>query len=211
MPDHFLTSSRKNTINSDVINYLAETRMPFLQVVGMVSDDYSTKMKDTIYADLDSGSYGEPGLIDVGSWTLQYWPNSSDYPPSICISAGNGIIQKSENLAAMLDTSDIVTGTMQGQAFDVAAQIVLFAINLQWDGIQIVDGSKQMQWATWAVANHNDLPCYGYEETTADTDKAGRITEILAGKYTKDLVPDSAKSLSPSNAPANKEQDGDKK
>tara|TARA_B110000459_G_scaffold152664_1_gene166660 strand:- start:1993 stop:2328 length:336 start_codon:yes stop_codon:yes gene_type:complete len=111
----------------------------------------------------------------------------------------------------MLDTFDIVTGTMQGQAFDVAAQIVLFAINLQWDGIQIVDGSKQMQWATWAVANHNDLPCYGYEETTADTDKAGRITEILAGKYTKDLVPDSAKSLSPSNATANKEQDGDKK
>jgi hypothetical protein len=211
MPDHFLTSSRKNTINSEVIKYLTETRMPFLQVVGMVSDDYSTKMKDTIYADLESGAYGEPGIIDVGSWALQYWPKSAEYPPAICVSAGNSIINNSKDLAAMLD-DESAAGTIQGQTFDVAAQIVLFAVNLQWDGIQIVDGSKPMQWATWAVANHNELPCYGYDESADDKDKAGRITEILAAKYTKDKMPDSSVSLSPHNAAnANKDaKDKDK-
>lgn len=194
MSDHFLTASRKNTVNSDIIAYLAETRMPFLQVVGMVSDDYQAKLKDTIYADLESGAYGEPGVIDVGSWSLQYWSKSEEYPPAICVSAGNGIISSPGN---SLDENSL--GTMQGQAFDVAAQVVLFAINLQWDGIQIVDGSRPMQWATWAVAAHNKLPCYGYSETTDDTEKAGRISEILDSKYTKDAVPDSVAALSPSN------------
>ena len=198
MSEHFLTATRKNTVNSDVIAYLTETRMPFLQVVGMVPDNYSVKLKDTIYADLESGVYGEPGIIDVGSWSLQYWSKSEEYPPAICVSAGNAIIGSSKQ-----ETSDESTaGTLQGQAFDVAAQVALFAINLQWDGIQIVDGSKHMQWATWAVAGHNKLPCYGFSETTDDTDKAGRIAEILAARYTKDAVPDSVASLSPSNTKA---------
>ena len=198
MSEHFLTATRKNTVNSDIIAYLTETRMPFLQVVGMVSDDYVAKLKGTMYARIESGGYGEPSIIDIGSWALQYWPKLEDYPPAICVSSSNVLIggAKQESL------NKYSSGTIQGQAFDVAAQIVLFAINLQWDGIQIVDGSKHMQWATWAVAGHNKLPCYGFSETTDDTDKADRIAEILAAKYTKDAAPDITASLAPSKTKA---------
>jgi hypothetical protein len=185
----------------DDIDYILEKSCPYLQVVGILelpdmeeempeAEVKATKKKPSkkqmdaelrsiLYGNqLDEGLFGEPAFIEIGSgWKVHYWRKTDAYPPAMCISAGEEIINQTPTKGAS------VPGSITNRAFDAAAQVILLALIREWKGIQIVSGSEMMRWAAWAVAQHNHLPCFGYDPSGEDEAKAARISEILSAKY----------------------------
>jgi len=195
------------------LKHILETSRPFLQVVGIIQDaaeedeilkntpppeiditpmedlsaeenkkkaeDFLSGLQSEGFGEkIDSGYYGEPALIEITSgWIVHYWPKTEEYPPAMCVSAGNEII------GGDLTDDEQVPGTVVNRAFDAAAQLILIAMARRWSGIQIVSGTDLMQWAAWAVADKNGLPCYGYEPDSEGEAKAERIADIITAKY----------------------------
>lgn len=184
------------------IAYILEKSCPYLQVLGIMElpadmedalpsvkekaprkppseQQLNEELSNILFGEqLDEGLFGEPALIEIGSgWQVHYWRKTDQYPPAMCISAGEEIID--QNIA----DGASVPGSITNRAFDAAAQVVLLALVREWQGIQIVSGSALMQWAAWAVAQHNNLPCFGYDPSNADQSKAERISEVLQAKY----------------------------
>lgn len=188
--EHFYSIDRSNSqftqASKSDIAYLLETKQSFLQIVAVIDDSIDPATLSEIDQKLDDGYYGYPALLELDSgWIAHYWPASSEYPAAMCISAA-------ANVVAPLASNG--HGTLVAQAFDAAAQLVLLALSHKWSAIQIVGGSRLMQWAAWAVAEYHNLPCYGYEADASGRAKAERIQEIIADKY----------QLQASNTPAPK-------
>jgi len=183
------------------INYILEKTCPYLQIVGVMElpdmedempapadkakkkppskKEMDAELSSILFGNqLDEGLFGEPALIEISSgWKVHYWRKTETYPPAMCISAGEEIIDQTPAKGAS------VPGSITNRAFDAAAQVVLLALMREWKGIQIVSGSDMMQWAAWAVAQHNNLPCFGYDPSSEGEAKAERISEILSAKY----------------------------
>lgn len=144
-----------------------------------IDKEFDESVQDVFSEFIESGFYGEPALIEIDSgWIVHYWPSSDEYPPAMCISAGNEIVPSG------IDSPEHAKfGTTVGQAFDAAAQVVLLALVKKWKSLHIVSGTDMMQWAAWAVAEKNGLECIGYDATGEDRAKAERVAEIIESKY----------------------------
>ena len=145
---------------------------------------------------IDSGFYGEPVLIQLNSgWVVHYWPHTDEYPPAMCISAGDEIIPSLDHIDDF--------GTTSGQAFDAAAQVVLIALAKKWQALHIVGGTDGMQWAAWAVATKNGLECLGFDANNSDESRASRVGDIIEEKYSHNRAISNAPTPSPISDPTN--------
>lgn len=71
-------------------------------------------------------------------------------------------------------------GTIINQAFNTAQEMVFFAIDKGWAGIEIVDGTPLMQWAAWMAAEDREFPILGFEPTEADKEKRARVRKRIS-------------------------------
>ena len=75
------------------------------------------------------------------------------------------------------------TGTMIKQMIDTGFDMVNLAIQKNWAGIEIIDGTELMKWAAWAAAAEKDLAVQGFEPDEEDEKKRRRISsKILAAR-----------------------------
>lgn len=154
---------------------------PFLQVVGLIPKEIVKESGDPF----DRSDFVEPWVIQVDNgWAIQYWPVSEKYPPAMATSPG-------VNLWGGFDQEGFlpsqVKGTMVNQAFHVAMHVVMAAKQRQWQALQMIDGTRLMQWAAWAMATHLELPVYGFEATAHDQAKLERVAFVLE-RYQKQLA-----------------------
>ena len=99
------------------INYILEKTCPYLQIVGIMElpdmeetveapaktvekkeptqEEMSAELRHIVFGNqLDDGLFGEPALIHLRSgWTVHYWRKTDEFPPAMCISAGEEIIE----------------------------------------------------------------------------------------------------------------------
>ena len=181
-----LTGAMRLATKEDIA-YLRKNR-PFLEVVGITMDEESDASNTSEHAVLsqaiDDGLLGTPALIELKSgWVVHFWPKTSEYPPAMTVSSADML----GGNKADISKPPLANGTVSTFAFDAAAQMVLIALTKSWQGIQIVNGDSLMQWALWAVAEKNNLPCYGYDPTGGDQAKADRVAEIIDQHYTHNL------------------------
>lgn len=154
--------------HEDVLYLL--TRYPFLQIINTEADFSATVQPSFIttpsgwvvhdYGDAMSTSPGEQMYGDY-SWD-QLWEKA----------------QKEKDEGGEGGTTG--KGTIVKQAFETAQEMVFFAIDKGWSGIQIVDGSPLMQWAAWVAAVDREFPIEGFEPTEADKEKRIRLKKVIS-------------------------------
>lgn len=168
-----------------------------------INKEVDNALQDVFSDFIDSGYYGEPALIELDSgWVVHYWPHTEEYPPAMCISAGDRIIESSQ-----ASPEHEKYGTIVGQAFDAAAQVVLIALAKKWQSLHIVTGTDMMQWAAWAVAEKNGLEVVGYDASKRDEDKAERIAPIIEKSYSHNPAIANVPGISPSGTKGSSDKD----
>lgn len=65
-------------------------------------------------------------------------------------------------------------GTIIKQAYDTAYDMIALAIEREWKGIKLVDGSPFMKWAGWAISKNRGLSVEGYDPTEKDEERRER-------------------------------------
>lgn len=172
-----------------------------------VDKEVDNALQDVFSDFIDSGYYGEPALIELDSgWVVHYWPHTEEYPPAMCISAGDRIIESSQ-----ASPEHQKYGTIVGQAFDAAAQVVLIALAKKWQSLHIVTGTDMMQWAAWAVAEKNGLEVVGYDASEGDSAKAERIASIIENSYSHNPAIANVPGISPSGTRGSSDKDSEDK
>lgn len=69
-------------------------------------------------------------------------------------------------------------GTVIHQAIITADEMVILAMEKEWAGIVIVEGTPMMQWAAWLTATDYDFPLSGYTPSKADYEKRRRLEKM---------------------------------
>lgn len=143
-------------IRHEDVEYLLN-RYPFLQII-------STDPK-----------FPEEGiqtkLIDAKSgWTIH------DYGDAMSASPGELLFRRYEEEEEGGETGG--TGTIIKQAYITAQEMVKIAASKGWPGIDIVDGTPIMKWATWMAALDRELLLNGYEPTEDDHKKRARLRKL---------------------------------
>lgn len=201
-----LSGAMRKPTEEDVA-FLRRNR-PFLEVVGITMDEESdvsnTSEHEVLSQAIDDGLLGTPALIELKSgWVVHFWPKTSEYPPAMTVSSADMLGGHKTDIS----TQPLANGTVSTFAFDAAAQMVLMALAKSWQGIQIVNGDSLMQWALWAVAEKNSLPCYGYEAGGGDQAKADRIAEIIDQHYIYNQAKTPTPTPHKSSADADKDEE----
>lgn len=71
-------------------------------------------------------------------------------------------------------------GTIIKQAYLTAQEMIAIAIQKQWQGINIIDGSPLMKWAAWMAAEDQEFGYSGYEPSDEDHKKRARVRKYIA-------------------------------
>lgn len=143
----------------------------------------------------------KPQLIEAKSgWTIIHYGDAMATSPGKWIFRG-GYFQFTENMNDEDDDDDgssgrgIINGkhgTIVKQAFDSAAEIIQLAKELEWSGVQIVDGHPDMQRAAWVEACRIGVKLDGYvPDVGAEKVRRRIVSETLDEMYTalKDTSP----------------------
>lgn len=122
-------------------------------------------------------SPGAPAFLTAkdSMWTIQYWVGNESYPTAMSSSS-------SEHLFGGQSEEGSGSGTIAGESFATAINMIELAQQQGWPGVQILSGSENMKWAAWAACDTLNIPCLGYDPTPEATAKAERVKEILNSK-----------------------------
>ena len=171
-----LTVDWQRPITPDDITYLLEKR-PFIQLT--TADGGVTTM--------------DPPTITIAKtgWVI------INYGDAICSAAGNQLYnyggmpyrlggQEPNDEGDETDWGEPI-GTIHGQVFNTALELVELAKKQGWHNIHIIDGMPKMIWATWHNALKSDMTVSNYSPTKDDEEYRQRLlrSEIDDQRYAK--------------------------
>lgn len=148
----------KRPITPEDIAYLYERR-PFIQLT----------TADGVEA------YDEPKIsYSKADWII------INYGDALCCSPGfrlfnyAGLPHRSEEYGD-IDGDDKPVGTIKGQTFLTAGELVALAKKQGWENIHVIDGLPAMIWAVWIHASKNDMVLSNYNPTKMDEEMRERL------------------------------------
>jgi hypothetical protein len=148
----------------DILHLL--NKSPFLQIV-------DTKVN------LDAPEEEPELILSESGWQIYDYGNALSTSPGLLLFGGGDFRMPTDE-----DDDDAGSGggivnpgkgTLVNQAFLTAVDMVRIADERLWEGLMIVDGNPQMQWAAWAEAYDRGFVVEGYEVTDKDYEKRRRI------------------------------------
>lgn len=150
----------KRPITPEDIAYLYERR-PFIQLT--TADGVEAYDEPKI-------SYSKAGWVII------------NYGDALCCSPGfrlfnyAGLPHRSEKYGDDDDDGDgKPVGTIKGQTFLTAAELIALAKQQGWENIHIIDGLPAMIWATWIHASKHDMVLSNYNPTKMDEEMRERL------------------------------------
>ena len=81
-------------------------------------------------------------------------------------------------------------GTIIKQMINTAFAMVDLAIQKNWAGIDIIDGTELMQWGIWAAAEEKNVKVFGFESDEEDEKRRRRISSKVLAERPAVLQPE---------------------
>ena len=158
---------------------MVRAQWPFLELVCWRNpddeDDANSKMESLT---IPVGEQGAPCFIasEESGWTIQYWVGNDELATAMSSSSSEQVYGGVE------DAEGGQAGTVAGQAFATALDMISLAQEQGWPGVQIIAGTENMQWAAWAACEAANMPCLGYSPGPEAHAKAERCQSLIESK-----------------------------